>query len=168
MDEINPRPSRVWGVDLTVNNFTYDLRPVSFRERNTYPWVNTTNGPPEAFFIYDTNKLAIMPSSDREYDLTIWYLPVFEDLKNDEDIFDPIISGGEEWVIWDSVEKVCTRDNYPKMVRAAQQNKELLMREIVHRAVAQRAGPTRRLDTKTRDKYKRYGRWWWGTTGGAY
>ena len=72
-------------------------------------------------------------------------------LEDDEDIFDPIVKKGIEWVIWECIEDLAIRDNYPKLRYAARDRKAECESDII-KSVGKRGRdkPNYRKNTRQR------------------
>lgn len=150
LSELNPKAVQIYGVHIHYNGLTTSLHAVSFAEINDYD-VRGALGFPSSFSTYDKTKLALLPAADRAYDITIWYVPLLPQLSADDDEFDPVIPGGDEWVMWDVMVKLLNRDNYPDQYGMAVTERDKRMREIMHEAHRnQRVSPKHRLDTRSR------------------
>lgn len=160
----SPELVRIYGIDITVNGVNEELDAIEFRERNHFQFGNNENTIPIAFFGYNEHTIGIIPAPDRTYPYTVWYLPMLEELKEDDDEFNPGLPGAEEWIIWDVFVKLLSRDNYPRLIQHAQIERDMLMTDILQRASKhQRTGPPKRIDTRGRTKNKRwyfYRHWW--------
>lgn len=164
MDSFSPEVVRIYGFDITVNGVNEELDAVEFRERNHFQFGNNELTIPIAFFGYNETKLGILPAPDRPYAYTLWYLPMLEELTEDDDQFNPGVPGAEEWIIWDVMLKLLNRDNYPRLIQSVRIERDTLWADILHRARKhQRTGPPKRIDTRGRTRNKRwyfYRHWW--------
>lgn len=160
----SPELVRLYGFDITVNSVTEELDAVEFKERNHFQFGNNETTIPVAFFGYNETKIGILPAPDRDYPYTIWYLPLLEELTEDNDEFNPGIPGAEEWIVWDVMFKLLNRDNYPRLLQSVILERDKLLVDILHRARKhQRTGPPKRIDTRGRTANKRlyfYRHWW--------
>ena len=162
---IQPGVVRIYGLDLSLNSINFELKAVTFKERNNYQTRYTLQQVPIAFFNYNENMLGIVPVPDKGYTYTLWYLPELPILMDDGDTFNPGVPGAEEWVVWDVLIKLLTRDNYPRLLNVAQATRDDLWRDIIHRANKhQRSGPATRLDTRGQSRRNRRRAWFsfWG------
>lgn len=154
--EIEPAVVRIYGLDLTVNGVRQEMDAVQFKERNYYQYGINERHIPIAYFGYDETKLGILPPPDRDYEYTLWYLPLLPELMADDDEFNPGIPGAEEWVIWDVMYKLLNRDNYPNLMASVARERASLMDDIMFRAAKHdRSGPPQRLDTRNRTRNRR-------------
>jgi hypothetical protein len=164
LQSVNPEVVRIYGFDITVNAVNEELDAVEFRERNHYQFGNNENTIPVAFFGYNETKIGVLPPPDKGYPFTLWYLPKLEELLEDNDEFNPGLPGAEEWIVWDVMVKLLSRDNYPRLIAFAQAERDMLMVDILARASKhQRTGPPKRIDSRGRTRNKRwyfYRHWW--------
>lgn len=104
----SPSVVRTYAVDLIVGGETKTLIHVPFEQRSNYG-SSVSLSEPVAWSNYQTAKVAIMPAPGSSYSAVVWYLPVLPDLVNDADTFDGV-AGWEEYIVWDVVCSVATRD----------------------------------------------------------
>ncbi len=99
--------TRIYALEITINDTVKTLDGVSFSERNDY-----ANSPsePVAWSPIQTCKIAILPAPDQAYSYTVWYLPKFTDIAGTE-TFDGI-AGYEDEVVWDVCCKIVNRDQF--------------------------------------------------------
>ena len=111
------------GIDIRVNDVSYELQSTTFSDRNK--WLMSTNFPgvPEEWFLIGSSKLCVIPSASSNWPIRIWYVPEHQPMEGDNDIFDPIVAKGLEWVVWECIEDIAIRDNYPKLRYAARDRK---------------------------------------------
>ncbi len=156
---------RVYGVDIEIDGGMVELEPLAFERRNAYQVGSTRAGRPIGFYPYDMGQestttvtagaLAIMPAPDTTYKYTLWYLPIWTDISTTS-VFNGFASA-EQWVIWDTVLKICARDNDragTAAVAAGERTREA--ERLKTMATAQRAGPRRVHDSRSRRLRKNY------------
>lgn len=142
---VSPGVVRTMGVDITVNGEVVSLEHRPFEERAQY---GTQTGQPVAWAHFQTAKIAILPPPDGSYAYTVWYLPVLTDLSSDTDTFDGV-AGWEDYVVWDTVCRLVTRDTYKDAYVQANQIRTELFADIVRSAtkVSSAGGQHRARDT---------------------
>ena len=128
----SPSIVRTYAVDLTVNGIVKTLVHVPFSDRDKFGGPNFT-GEPMAWSHYQTRKVAIMPAPGQDYSAVVWYLPVLPDLALDADTFDGV-SGWEDYIVWDVVGRVLTRENSPEMYQLAADNRAGVWQDILRAA----------------------------------
>lgn len=155
---VSPSIVRVYGVDITVNGESRTLDHVPFNARCDYGGGNTT-GVPTAWANYNTAKLAILPPPDSTYTYVVWYLPVATDLSADSDTFDGI-AGWEEYIKWDVVANLATRDTDTVAKQLIENDKAQIWQDILRNAtrVTSAGGAVVGRDSMGRRRYysKRY------------
>ncbi len=162
---------RVYGVDLQIDGALVELEPLAFERRNAYQSGSTREGKPIGFYPYDmgvesttsvtAGSLAIMPAPNSAYKYTLWYLPVWTDISSTS-VFNGF-SGWEQWVIWDVTVKVTARDNdRQKIFEIAQIERGREQARLLSSATAQKAGPRRIHDVRSRRQRRNYGDPWSG------
>lgn len=149
----------VYGLDLTVNGQIVNVPPMSFSERNDHQSGTTKTGMPLGFHIsavgqenetaVGSGTILLSPAPDAAYAYRLYYLPVWADLDEDDDVFNTI-GGGDRWVVWDVCVKVAARINDAKNQEAiASREREIAMARIVKTIKRMnRAGPVRRRDSR--------------------
>lgn len=148
--EFNPPVVRIYGLDLHYSDSQEELSSVSFSERNAY---QRSPGVPQAYFVYDQTNVGILPPASSAYRYTLSYLPLASKMLNDDDEFNPGVPGGEQWVIWDVMQKLLYRDNYPDLAAAAANERERHRDQIVKQVGKLiRAFPKHKLNTRARRK----------------
>ncbi len=151
LSALSPAVVRVFGVDITYQSRVIPLEQVDFESRNDFQRGYTAAASadvPEAWAIYQTNRLAIFPAANAVYPLTIWYLPVLADLASGSDTFDGI-SGWELWLQWDVLVKLINRDKYGADYAMAVQERELVWQDIERNASpVKRGGLVKRYDAR--------------------
>lgn len=169
ISSLSPQVVRIYGLDITSHQVITELECVEFSQRNYFQWGVDDTDIPTAFFGYDEFKIGILPPPDHGYQYTLWYLPLQEDLLEDDDEFNPGLPGGEQWIVWDVMSKLLVRDNYPRLIAAAQAEREAIMVDLLQRASSHsRVGSVKRIDTRNRAMMKRdyMFRSWRGAPGG--
>lgn len=149
----------VFGLDLTVDGEIVNVPPMSFSERNDHQSGTTKTGVPAGFHItavgqeseasVGSGTIILSPAPDAAYSYRLYYLPVWPDLDEDDDVFNTI-GGGDRWVVWDVCVKVASRLNDAKKQEAiATRERELALQRIVKTIKRMnRAGPVRRRDSR--------------------
>jgi hypothetical protein len=167
IDAVDPPVTRIFGVDILYDGTIWELDPVEFRERNLYQFgARESWAIPTAFFVYDENKIGLLPAPQREYKYQLWYLPEADELADDADEFNPGVPGGDQWVVLDVMQKLAMRDNNKQLAIATQREKIQVQSEILKRMTQrQRAGAPKRLDTRNRSRTKGWP-WPWRRGGG--
>jgi hypothetical protein len=136
---VSPSVVRTYAVDLTVNGEVKTLVHVPFEERARYGSAQSLSEP-VAWSNYQTAKVAIMPAPGSSYTAVVWYLPVLPDLSSDSDTFDGV-AGWEEYVVWDVVCQVTTRDQNAQAYAMVESTRDRVFRDILRSATnVSRAG----------------------------
>jgi hypothetical protein len=144
----HPEVVRVYGVDVNDGQEVYSLDQVSFKQRNDFQDYSSGD-PPRAFFGFGEYKLGILPVPSGAYQYSVWYLPVANDLVNDNDLFNPGVPNGEQWVVWDCLHRIFVRDNYPSLVQMATMERQKVEMLLVYKmSTHAKANANRRLDTR--------------------
>lgn len=128
----SPSLVRTHAVDLTVNGVVKTLVHVPFADRDKFGGPNVTSEP-LAWAHYQTRQVAIMPAPGQSYSAVVWYLPVLPDLSADSDTFDGV-AGWEDYIVWDVVGRVLTRENSPEMFALASSTKGEVWQDILRSA----------------------------------
>ncbi len=158
LSAISPAMLHVYGVDVTINGRICQLDAIPWEQRNDYQGASgPTNGYPVAFMRYGF-KLGILPAPSSTMTATVWYLPVGTDLSADSDTFDGF-AGWEEWVRWDVLVMLYTRDQLPVLLEHAKGERDRLRMELQTKLRKDRPSVTRRRDVAGR----RGTRFPWGT-----
>ena len=123
---------RTYAVDLIVQGETKTLVHVPFEERARFG-SSVSLSEPVAWSNYQTAKVAIMPAPGSAYSAVVWYLPVLPDLVNDGDTFDGV-AGWEEYIVWDVVCSVATRDQNQQGYSLAQAERDGRFADILRAA----------------------------------
>jgi len=159
----DPPLVRIIGVDVKINKYQQPLNAVEFGDRNDYQSITNESRFPIAFFGYDEDKIGILPAPSSDYPFTVWYIPQLAELTDDDDEFNPGLPGAEEWIVFDVMSKLLTRDNYPAQFRMVEKTKKDLMDRIIFDASAhQRANPPMRKDTRGRRRNALSSWYFWG------
>lgn len=149
----------VYGIDITVDGQIISIGPISFAQRNDYQSGTTKTGVPEGFHITSvgiesgasvgTGTIILSPAPDAAYPYRLWYLPAWEDLVDDTDVFNGI-AGCEQWVIWDVCIKVaCRIDDSKKQEGIATRERDVAMKRVVKTVKRMnRTGAVRRRDSR--------------------
>ena len=149
----------VYGLDITVSDRVSAVPPMSFAERNDYQSGTTKTGVPLGFHITNigaetettvgAGTIILSPAPDAAYPYRLWYLPVWVDLDEDDDVFNTV-GGGDRWVVWDVCIKVAMRINDAKnQLAIASAERDRAMRRIMTTIKRMnRAGPVRRRDSR--------------------
>jgi hypothetical protein len=132
LSAVSPNVVRVYGVDITVSNVVRSLVHVPFQSRNDYGGPNAT-GEPEAWAMFQTTSIAIMPAPSESYFWTVWYLPLLADLSDDADTFDGV-AGWEQWIVWDVVCNLIARDTYATAYALASQQRDAVWQDVIRGA----------------------------------
>lgn len=153
LSALTPPVAHVKAVECTIDNVRFDLDKVPFESRNEYSQVN---GEPAAWIQYG-DVIGILPPPQSTYSITIWTLRVFADLVAGSDTFNGFV-GWEEWVRWNSIVALFTRDQYPMLIDNALGRLAELRAEFMARLRADRPSVTRRRDVAGNRRSAR-GRW---------
>lgn len=103
---------RAYGLDIKTQGGEWKrLEHTTFEDRANYGGP-IAMGEPCVWAEYQTDKLAILPCPDQSYDFVLWYLAAPVDLSADSDTFDGV-AGWEEYVVWDVVQRMMVRDQFP-------------------------------------------------------
>lgn len=149
----------VYGLDLTVGGQLVNVDPMTFSSRNDHQCGTTKTGVPTGFHIsgvglesettVGTGTIILSPAPDAAYAYRLYYLPVWVDLDEDDDVFNTI-GGGDRWVVWDVCVKVAARINdAKKQGDIALREREIALDRIVKTIKRMnRAGPVRRRDSR--------------------
>lgn len=149
----------VYGLDITVGGRVWAVPPMGFGERNDHQSGETKTGVPAGFHITNigaesetsvgAGTIILSPAPDSAYPYRLWYLPVWVDLDEDDDVFNTV-GGGDRWVVWDVCVKVAHRINDAKnQLAIAAGERDRAMRRIVTTIKRMnRAGPVRRRDSR--------------------
>lgn len=149
----------VYGLDITVDGRLANVPAMGFGERNDGQCGTTKTGVPAGFHITNVGAesetsvgagtIILAPAPDAAYPYRLWYLPVWVDLDEDDDVFNTL-GGGDRWVVWDVCVKVAMRINdAKKQLEIAMAERESAMRRIVATLKRlNRSGPVRRRDSR--------------------
>jgi hypothetical protein len=141
---LTPALAHVQAVECIVNGQQYDLDKVPFESRNEYM---QQNAQPAAWIQYG-DTIGILPPPESDYVITVWYLGVFVDLVNGSDTFDGMV-GWEEWVRWNTLITLLTRDQYPQLIDNAVARTGELKAEFLTKLKGDRPTVTRRRDVSS-------------------
>lgn len=144
LSALNPTLAHVQAIECIVNGHAYDLDKIPFESRNEYAQQNAT---PAAWIQYG-DKVGILPPPESTYAITVWYLGVFVDLVNGSDTFDGMV-GWEEWVRWNCLITLLTRDQYGSLIDNAVARTEQLKAEFKTKLRGDRPSVTRRRDVRS-------------------
>lgn len=163
---LDPPMLRPYGFDIKVGDLWVSLEPGNFDERNDGQLDGWLSGPrigqPSKFFLFNETQLAYSPAADQAYPYILYYLPVGEDLTDDENGFDGL-AGWEEWVIYNAAAKLAIRDNHGEHLALVAAERERLLQGILRRAPhRQRAGATTKADVRGRRSRALAARYRWG------
>ncbi len=165
---------RVKGIDIDVNGESVALEEFQLSERNAYGGTLVTGaerGTPVAYRLVQGNDIPgnipdvealLMPVSDRTYPYRVWYLPAWQDLVDDGDLFDGV-ADWERWVVWDVCCKIGTTDKNVTLFQMASSERDKKRAAIEKKSHRRAAGPARRLDTRAMrslDSRRRNPPWW--------
>jgi hypothetical protein len=97
----------------------------------------------------DDGTIIVSPAPDSAYPYTLWYLAAWQDLVDDDDVFNSI-AGCENWVVWDvGVKVACRIDDSKNQEKIALRERELALKRTLKSIKRfNRAGPVRRRDTR--------------------
>jgi len=140
---LNPPVAHVQAVECIANGQAYDLDKIPFESRNEYL---QQNAEPAAWILYG-DALGILPPPQSTYPITVWYLPIFVDLVAGTDTFDGIV-GWEEWVRWNCLIPLLTRDQYAALIDNAVARVEQMKAELKTKLRGDRPSVTRRRDVR--------------------
>lgn len=148
-------------VAITVNGSTWVIYPATSYERHDYDLgqPSPSDGVPAQYRL-EGSSLYLMPTPGGVYAMTLTYLPQQTDLASGGDTFDPVVSGGEDWVVASAALDVATRDQSPRaaMVGGQLQKAERQLADSLPR----NAGTMRRVDTRARRAFaEAWGRYGW-------
>lgn len=144
LSALNPPVAHTQAVECIVQGQAYDLDKVPFESRNEYL---QQNAQPAAWIEYG-DTIGILPPPESAYAITVWYLPVFTDLVAGTDTFDGV-AGWEEWLRWNCLITLLTRDQYPQLIDNAVARTAALMTEIKTKLKGDRPSVTRRRDVRS-------------------
>ncbi len=143
LSALSPTMAHVQAVECTVRGQIYDLDKIPFESRNGYLQQKAM---PAAWIQYGA-KLGILPPPEAAYSITVWYLPVFTDLVAGADAFDGV-AGWEEWLRWNCLITLLTRDQFPQLIDNAVARTAQLAGEIKAKLRGDRPSVTRRRDVR--------------------
>lgn len=143
LSALTPALAHVQAVECIANGQAYDLDKIPFESRNEYL---QKNAQPAAWIQYGS-KIGILPPPDIAYPVTVWYLGVFVDLVLGTDTFDGMV-GWEEWVRWNTLITLLTRDQFPQLIDNAVSRTEQLKNEFKTKLRGDRPSVTRRRDVR--------------------
>ena len=143
LSALNPTVAHVQAVECIVNSQAYDLDKIPFESRNEY---HQNNSEPAAWIQYG-DSIGILPPPQSDYAITVWYLPVFTDLVAGSDTFDGMV-GWEEWLRWNVLIALLTRDQYAGLIDNAKERAESLRQEFKTKLRADRPSITRRRQVR--------------------
>lgn len=136
-------------VSITVNGSTWVLYPSNSVERHDFDvgFTQPADSVPSTYRLEGAS-LYLMPTPGGVYTVTLTYLPQQTDLATGSDVFDPVVSGGEDWVVAAAALDVATRDMSPRapMIGGQLQKAEMQLADSLPR----NPGPMRRNDTRAR------------------
>ena len=157
LSAVTPSVVRTYGVDITVSNIVRTLAHRPFQERNERGGPTVT-GIPEAWAMYQTRSIAIMPAPDQSYFYTVWYLPLATALSADGDTFDAV-DGWEQWIVWDVVCQLIARDQYQAAYAQAVQLRNEVWQDVIRGAtkVTSAGGAVVGRDTLRGSRFMRRG-----------
>lgn len=144
LSALNPIVAHVKSVECYANGESYDLDKIPFENRNDYAQQNAR---PSAWFVYGDTTIGILPPPDSTYAITVWYLPVFTDLVAGTDTFNGFV-GWEEWVRWNCLIPLLTRDQYPALIDNAVARCEQLKAEFKTSLRTDRPSAAKRRDVR--------------------
>lgn len=157
-----PLPDDAWavyGLQLLVDGQIVNVPPMSFQSRNDYQSGTTKTGVPAGYHVtnigtedddeVDDGTIIVSPAPDSAYPYTLWYLAAWQDLVDDDDVFNSI-AGCENWVVWDvGVKVACRIDDSKNQEKIALRERELALKRTLKSIKRfNRAGPVRRRDTR--------------------
>lgn len=148
----NPTPVHVYQLEVTVNNQVLDVPQIPFEHRNQYQGVfgpmptGATQSIPVGFFRYG-NTLGIVPPAQSAYPFTAWYMASAPDLAVGSDTFDGI-AGWEEWLTWDCMVKIITRDHDAGAYATASAERDRLQADFLQRLRQDRPSVSKRYDLR--------------------
>lgn len=173
-----PWPTRavqIHGIDVKFGDHNIvSLQPMSWGDRNLFSNVGfgvgfanigPFTGKPVGFCILDIGNeinldvdggaIAIFPASDSAYSYIIHYIPVWDDIVEDDHVFNGI-NGHTDWAIWDCVIKIAAGDSDMSTVyqiaQAERDKAEALLTVRVNRL--QRVGPLQRRDVAGQQRWQ--------------
>jgi len=150
LSAVSPAVAHVDSVELTINGRRCQLDKVPWEHRNEYQgWSGPTNGYPVAWVQYADSKIGILPPPMGTLQATVWYLPVAADLSADGDTFNGYV-GWEEWLRWEVLCRLLTRDQYPQLQAGALAERDRLRSELSARLRKDRPSVIRRRDVAGR------------------
>lgn len=157
----------VYGLQLQVSDRIVNVLPMSFGQRNDFQSGTEKTGVPNGFHVTNIGTesnsgtpavgdgtIILSPAPDSAYPYTLWYLPAWEDLVDDDDLFNSI-AGGDQWVIWDVCIKVACRidDSKHQEATALRERERAMARTLKSLKRVNRAGPTQRRDTRSERRW---------------
>lgn len=143
---------RAYKVKILCAEQWIDLKPANFGDEEMLT-DGLTYDQPAAFFLFNSSQLGIVPPPDYPYEYKLYYLPVHTDLSADGDTFDGI-AGWEEWVVFNTGNKLLLRDNQSEQFAAFAAERQRLLEGMLSRSNhRQRAGATGRMDIRGRKRW---------------
>jgi hypothetical protein len=99
----------------TPDSVTTVLYPFETVERHDYslPYQVTSQWP-TMYRREGSASVVLIPTPQAAFPVQVYYLPQQTDLSGANDVFDPVMSGGEQWVIYDCAARVALRDMSPR------------------------------------------------------
>jgi len=89
---------KLLGIDVAVGGRNFQAEPMTWHRRNDFQFqVGWATGAP-VFYEPEGANLRFWPTPGAAHPLTIWYVPYFVDLENEEDLFDGV-NGFEEYAV---------------------------------------------------------------------
>lgn len=162
LSALNPPLAHVQAVECIVNGCAYDLDKVPFESRNEY---SQQASQPAAWIQYGET-IGILPPPQSDYAITVWYLPIHVDLVDGTDTFDGL-AGWEEWLVWNCLITLLTRDQYPGLIDNAVARTEQLKQEMKTKLRGDRPSVTRRRDVRGGREFPRSNRLHFAGGGGV-
>lgn len=133
------------------NGVVYVLFPHEGAEARDYDASSFEQRSLPSSYRIEGSTLTLTPTPDSGYTVTFTYLPQQTDFTSDDDAFDPVLSGGEQWVTYWAARYVAMRDLSPAVQGRYQTLAAELQRcEASLRRLARTPGPGRRVDTRGR------------------
>ncbi len=128
----------------TPDSVTTVLYPYQLDERYDYslPFDLTSQWP--TMYRREGASVILIPTPQSAYTVQVYYLPQQTDLSAGSDVFDPVMSGGEMWVLYDAAMRIAVRDMSPRVTALLQERDDAGRKLAVG---ARQPGPQRRIDS---------------------
>jgi len=133
LSAVSPSLVRTFGVDITLPGGEVRTLPQQpFADRDNFGGP-VSKSEPRVWIHLQTRSIALLPPPNQSYVYVVWYLPVLADLVDDDDTFDGV-AGWEDYVMWDVVIRMITRDQYATFYQMAVTERDRCWADILRSA----------------------------------